>query len=107
MFEEGHQAAKPSPDRRAYVSARPRFRSAILDRFTRETAFEFDMKARSAPGSLDCPALVQDGASKRHPADLDRTQENLGSSDAGIAMTRRLLLEPSSAYPEPASAKMG
>ena len=42
---------------------------------------------------------VQDGACQSGIQPIfDRTKENLGSSDAGIAMTRRLLLEAVSAY---------
>jgi phenylpropionate dioxygenase-like ring-hydroxylating dioxygenase large terminal subunit len=102
LFEEGHQGRETGhPSRRAYVK-----RPATVPfcdywtRFTRETAFEFDHESQVSTWFSGLPGLwVQDGACQSGIQPIfDRTKENLGSSDAGIAMTRRLLLEAVSAY---------
>jgi phenylpropionate dioxygenase-like ring-hydroxylating dioxygenase large terminal subunit len=102
LFEEGHHGRETGhPSRHAYVK-RP---STVpfcdyWTRFTRETAFEFDHESQVSTWFSGLPGLwVQDGACQSGIQPIfDRTKENLGSSDAGIAMTRRLLLEAVSAY---------
>jgi hypothetical protein len=102
LFEEGHQGRETGhPSRHAYVK-----RPATVPfcdywtRFTRETAFEFDHESQLHTWFSGLPGLwIQDGACQSGIQPIfDRTKENLGSSDTGIAMTRRLLLEAVSAY---------
>jgi phthalate 4,5-dioxygenase len=102
LFEEGHQGRETGhPSRHAYVK-RP-MTVPFCDywtRFTRETAFEFDHESQVSTWFSGLPGLwIQDGACQSGIRPIfDRTKENLGSSDTGIAMTRRLLLEAVNAY---------
>jgi hypothetical protein len=69
-------------------------------RFTRESGYEFDYQSQVNSWFSGLPGLwIQDGACQSGITPIfDRTKEHLGSSDTGIAMTRRLLLEAVSAY---------
>ena len=69
-------------------------------KFTRENGFQFDYQSQVDTWFSGLPGLwVQDGACQSGIRPIfDRTKEHLGSSDTGIVMTRRLLLEAVSAY---------
>jgi nitrite reductase/ring-hydroxylating ferredoxin subunit len=102
LFEEGHQGRETGhASRHAYVKQNPTVPYAdYWTKFTRETGYHFDYQSQVTTWFSGLPGLwVQDGAcqSGTQPI-LDRTQENLCSSDVGIAMTRRLLLEAVRAY---------
>ena len=69
-------------------------------KFTPENGFGFDYESQVTTWFSGLPGLwVQDAACQTSIEPIfDRTKEHLGSSDAGIAMTRRLLLEAATAY---------
>ena len=103
LFEEGHQRPGNRPPEPACLrQARPPPcpTADYWTKFTRENGFQFDYQSQVDTWFSGLPGLwVQDGACQSGIQPIfDRTKEHLGSSDTGIAMTRRLLLEAVSAY---------
>lgn len=73
-----------------------------VSKYRRETGYLFNEELQKTTWFSGLPGLwVQDAASQSGVARiLDRTKENLCTSDTGIAMTRRMLLEVAGAYAE-------
>jgi len=71
-----------------------------ISKYRRDTGYHFDYEAQRATWFSGLPGLwVQDAACQSGVNRiLDRTQEHLCTSDTGIAMTRRLLLETAGAF---------
>lgn len=73
-----------------------------ISKYRRETGYMFDYDSQKTKWFSGLPGLwVQDAACQSGVARVcDRTKENLCTSDTGIAMTRRMLLEVAGAYAE-------
>lgn len=71
-------------------------------KYRRETGYHFDYDLQKTTWFSGLPGLwVQDAACQSGVARIyDRSRENLCTSDTGIAMTRRMLIEVASAYEE-------
>jgi len=102
LFDEGHQGRETGhASRHAFVQKNPM--TPFADYWTRynpENGFQFDYQSQVDTWFSGLPGLwVQDAACQvgTNPI-FDRTKEHLSSSDAGIAMTRRMLLEAAAAY---------
>jgi phthalate 4,5-dioxygenase len=102
VFEEGHAGRESAhPSRRAFAPRDATVPYAdYWTRFTRENGFLFDYQSQVDNWFSGLPGLwVQDGACQSATRPIfDRSKEHLSSSDTGIAMTRRLLLEAAGAY---------
>ena len=102
LFEEGHQGRETGhPSRHAFIKRNATVPYAdYWTKFTRENGFQFDYQSQVDTWFSGLPGLwIQDGACQSGIRPIfDRTKEHLGSSDTGIAMTRRLLLEAVNAY---------
>lgn len=97
LFEAGHQgretghasvnAYEPRPATQPYAK--------YWTKYNLKSAFLFDYDAQTKTWFSGLPGLwVQDAACQSGVAPIyDRSKENLGISDTGVAMTRRLLLE--------------
>ncbi|HCS44024.1 MAG TPA: ring-hydroxylating oxygenase subunit alpha [Pseudomonas sp.] len=97
LFENGHNgretghasanAYQPRPISQPYAK--------YWTKFNLESGFQFSQEAQTTTWFSGLPGLwVQDAACQSGVAPIyDRSRENLGISDTGIAMTRRLLLE--------------
>ena len=74
-------------------------------KYNRENSYRFDYAAQQTTYFSGLPGLwVQDGACQSGERPIfDRTKENLCTSDTGIAMTRRVLLEHAGALRERAA----
>lgn len=88
--ETGHPSANafaPRPITEPYAK--------YWTKFNLKTAFQFNYDAQTKTWFSGIPGLwVQDAACQSGVAPIyDRTRENLGVSDTGIVVTRRLLLE--------------
>jgi phthalate 4,5-dioxygenase oxygenase subunit len=102
LFDEGHDGRETGhASRHVFVKKNPAVPFAdYWTKFTPENGFGFDYESQVTTWFSGLPGLwVQDAACQTgiDPV-FDRTKEHLGSSDAGIAMTRRLLLESAIAY---------
>ena len=73
-----------------------------VSKFRRETGYHFDYELQKTQWFSGLPGLwVQDAACQSGVAQVyDRSKENLCTSDTGIAMTRRMLLEVAGAFSE-------
>lgn len=97
LFREGHagretgHASEGSFETRPVTHPFPRFWS----RFNRGNAYGFDHALQVQTYNCGMPGLwVQDAACQSGVSPIfDRTKEHLGTSDSGIARTRRTLLE--------------
>ncbi|GEO87052.1 MULTISPECIES: Rieske 2Fe-2S domain-containing protein [Alphaproteobacteria] len=71
-------------------------------KYRRETGYHFDYELQKTTWFSGLPGLwVQDAACQSGVARVyDRSKENLCTSDTGIAMTRRMLLETAGAFAE-------
>jgi hypothetical protein len=102
LFEEGHNGRETGhPSKHAFVKRDATVPYAdYWTKFTRENGYQFDYQSQVETWFSGLPGLwVQDGACQSGIRPIfDRTKEHLGSSDTGIVMTRRLLLEAVSAY---------
>jgi phthalate 4,5-dioxygenase oxygenase subunit len=102
LFEEGHQGRETGhPSRHAFVKRDATVPYAnYWTKFTRDNGYAFDYQSQVNTWFSGLPGLwIQDGACQSAIQPIfDRTKEHLGSSDTGIAMTRRLLLEAVNAY---------
>jgi len=102
IFEEGHNGRETGhPSKHAFVKRDPTVPYAdYWTKFTRENGYQFDYQSQVDTWFSGLPGLwVQDGACQSGIRPIfDRSKEHLGSSDTGIVMTRRLLLEAVSAY---------
>jgi len=112
LFNEGHDGRETGhASRHAFVKKNPAVPfSDYWTKFNPENGFDFDYQSQVTKWFSGLPGLwVQDAACQTGIGPIyDRTREHLGSSDAGIAMTRRVLLESALAYRDrgvkPASA---
>ena len=102
VFEHGHNGRESAhASQESFVKRDPSTPYAdYWTKFTRENGFLFDYQSQVDTWFSGLPGLwVQDGACQSGTKPIfDRTKEHLGSSDTGIAMTRRLLLEAVNAY---------
>jgi phenylpropionate dioxygenase-like ring-hydroxylating dioxygenase large terminal subunit len=102
IFEEGHNGRESGHASRHSLVEHPVTvpYSGYWTKYNPQNGFQFDQKAQETTWFSGLPGLwVQDGACQSGVAPIyDRTKENLCSSDTGIAMTRRLLLETLGAY---------
>jgi phenylpropionate dioxygenase-like ring-hydroxylating dioxygenase large terminal subunit len=101
LFDEGHKGRETGHVSRhgrdpGAVGAYARYRT----RFYRENDFEFDHASQADTYFSGMPGLwVQDAACQSGAGPmLDRTAEHLCSSDAGIAIARRVLLDAARAH---------
>jgi phthalate 4,5-dioxygenase oxygenase subunit len=97
VFVEGHMGRETGhPSENAYCP-RPATQpyAKYWTKFNNETSFHFNYDAQTKTWFSGLPGLwVQDAACQSGVAPIyDRSQEHLGVSDTGIAMTRRLLLD--------------
>uniref|UniRef100_A0A2A4Z1C3 Ring-hydroxylating oxygenase subunit alpha n=1 Tax=OCS116 cluster bacterium TaxID=2030921 RepID=A0A2A4Z1C3_9PROT len=88
---EGHEDFGPEVPYGLYIS-----------KYRRETGYLFDYGLQQTKWFSGLPGLwVQDAACQSGVARIyDRSKENLCTSDTGIAMTRRMLLEVAGAFAE-------
>lgn len=97
LFEQGHQGRETGhASLNCYVEKPPSTPYAeFWTKFTPGDDYLFNYEAQRDTWFSGLPGLwVQDAACQSGLMPIyDRTQENLGVSDTGIAMTRRLLLE--------------
>jgi len=97
IFQEGHDGRETAhASRHAFEPKSPMVPYAqYWTRYNRENAYQFDYDAQQTKWFCGMPGLwVQDAACQSGTAPIyDRTREHLSVTDAGIAMTRRLLLE--------------
>jgi phthalate 4,5-dioxygenase len=102
IFSEGHNGRESGHASRNSLEKRPVTvpYSDYWTKYNPQNAFQFDYEAQETTWFSGLPGLwVQDGACQSGVAPiLDRTKENLCSSDTGIAMTRRFILEAIGAY---------
>ncbi len=102
LFNEGHGGRETGhASRNAFAKRNPAVPFAdYWTKFTPENGFGFDYQSQVSTWFSGLPGLwVQDAACQTGIQPIfDRSKEHLGSSDAGIAMTRRLLLESAVAY---------
>jgi phthalate 4,5-dioxygenase len=102
LMDEGHNGRETGhASRHAYAEKGPAAPYAdYWTKFNPSTNFLFDYESQQTTWFSGLPGLwVQDVACQTGIDPIyDRTQENLGSSDTGIVMTRRLLLESAVAY---------
>ena len=97
LFREGHagretgHASEGSFEPRPVTHPYPRYWS----KFNRGNAYQFNYQLQVDRYNSGLPGLwVQDAAAQSGVAPIyDRSQEHLGTSDTGIARTRRLLLD--------------
>lgn len=89
--QEGYETMGPEVPFGRYIS-----------KYRRETGYHFDYGLQETTWFSGLPGLwVQDAACQSGVARVfDRSKENLCTSDTGIAMTRRMLLEVAGAYEE-------
>jgi hypothetical protein len=102
IFEEGYNGRESGhASRHALVQQPPTVPyAAYWTKYNPQNGFQFDYAAQQTTWFSGLPGLwVQDGACQSGVSPIfDRTKERLCSSDTGIAMTRRLLLETLGAY---------
>ena len=104
VFMEGHNGRESGhASRHAYIETHPAAPYAdYWTKFNPASGFQFDYESQRTTWFSGLPGLwVQDAACQAGVAPVfDRTQEHLCSSDAGIVMTRRMLLDSLDAYHE-------
>ncbi len=97
LFEHGHAGRETGHASADAYAPRPSTHpfAKYWTRFNLDSAFGFDYGVQTKSWFSGLPGLwVQDAACQSGVAPIyDRSQEHLGVSDTGIAMTRRLLLE--------------
>ncbi|NUZ06138.1 Rieske 2Fe-2S domain-containing protein [Piscinibacter koreensis] len=97
VFVDGHLGRETGhPSRHAYAPRPPTEPFAkYWTKFNTQSGFLFNYDAQTKTWFSGLPGLwVQDAACQSGVAPIyDRSKENLGISDTGIAMTRRLLLD--------------
>ncbi len=97
LFSEGHNGRETGHPSSAAFAPRPVTYpyAKYWTKFNLESGFLFNYDAQTKTWFSGLPGLwVQDAACQSGAAPIyDRTREHLGTSDTGIAMTRRLLLE--------------
>jgi len=97
IFEAGHNGRETGHASRNAFAPRPETEpyAKYWTKFNLKSAFLFDYDAQANTWFSGLPGLwVQDAACQSGVAAIyDRSKENLGISDTGVAMTRRLLLE--------------
>ncbi len=97
LFAQGHAGRETGHASRHAYAPRPPTQpyAKYWTRFTTDSGFLFDYDAQTQTWFSGLPGLwVQDAACQTGVAPIyDRSQEHLGVSDTGIAMTRRLLLD--------------
>jgi phthalate 4,5-dioxygenase len=102
IFEEGHNGRESGHASRHALLERPATvpYAAYWTKYNPQNGFQFDYESQKTTWFSGLPGLwVQDGACQSGVSPIfDRTKERLCSSDTGIAMTRRLLLETLGAY---------
>ncbi len=104
LFENGHDGRETGhASRHAYAEKDASTPYAdYWTKFSPATNYRFDYRSQETTWFSGLPGLwVQDAACQSGIAPVyDRTTENLCSSDTGIVMTRRFLLESLAAYRE-------
>lgn len=102
LFDEGFEGRETGhASRSVFVKKNPAVPFAdYWTRYNPENGFGFDYQSQVKTWFSGLPGLwVQDAACQTGISPIyDRTKEHLSASDAGIAMTRRLLLEAAAAY---------
>lgn len=95
--ETGHASVNAFEDQGALVPY-----GRYVSKYRRETGYQFDPEAQRTTWFSGLPGLwVQDAACQSGVLRIyDRTLEHLCTSDTGIAMTRRMLLETAHAFAE-------
>ncbi len=95
--ETGHASVNAFEDKGALVPY-----GRYISKYRRETGYLFDPEAQRTTWFSGLPGLwVQDAACQSGVLRIyDRTLEHLCTSDTGIAMTRRMLLETAHAFAE-------
>ncbi|WP_417626537.1 Rieske 2Fe-2S domain-containing protein [Pararhodobacter aggregans] len=95
--ETGHASVNALEDKGALVPY-----GRYISKYRRETGYLFDPEAQRTTWFSGLPGLwVQDAACQSGVLRIyDRTLEHLCTSDTGIAMTRRMLLETAHAFAE-------
>ncbi len=95
--ETGHASVNAFEDKGALVPY-----GRYVSKYRRETGYLFDPEAQRTTWFSGLPGLwVQDAACQSGVLRIyDRTLEHLCTSDTGIAMTRRMLLETAHAFAE-------
>ncbi|WP_068297813.1 Rieske 2Fe-2S domain-containing protein [Pararhodobacter sp. CCB-MM2] len=95
--ETGHASVNAFEDKGALVPY-----GRYISKYRRETGYQFDPEAQRTTWFSGLPGLwVQDAACQSGVLRVyDRTLEHLCTSDTGIAMTRRMLLETAHAFAE-------
>jgi phthalate 4,5-dioxygenase oxygenase subunit len=93
--ETGHASVKSYDDKGPLVPY-----GRYVTKFRRDTGYQFNAEAQRTTWFSGLPGLwIQDAACQSGIARVyDRTKENLCTSDTGIAMTRRVLLEIAGAF---------
>jgi phenylpropionate dioxygenase-like ring-hydroxylating dioxygenase large terminal subunit len=102
VFAEGHKGRESGHASRNALVKQP-VTVPYADYWTKynpQNGYQFDYEAQRTTWFSGLPGLwVQDGACQSGVSPIaDRTKENLCSSDTGIAMTRRFILEALGAY---------
>jgi phthalate 4,5-dioxygenase oxygenase subunit len=104
VFEEGHRGRETGhASRHSYKPRPPNVPYAkFWTKYGPDDGFQFDHTAQETTWFSGLPGLwVQDSACQSGVAPIyDRTKENLGTSDTGIAMARRILLDALAAMRE-------
>jgi len=101
LFEEGYDGRETGhPSRSGMRDADPSVPySDYWTKFNPENDFQLNYESQVTKWFSGLPGLwVQDAACQCLTPIYDRTKEKLGVSDAGIVMTRRVLLEAIAAY---------
>jgi phthalate 4,5-dioxygenase oxygenase subunit len=102
LMEEGHHGRETGHASRHCYAPKPPSEpyGQYWTKFNPRDNYLFNYEAQQTSWFSGLPGLwVQDAACQSGVAPIyDRTQENLGVSDTGIAMTRRFLLESLAAY---------
>ncbi len=102
LFEQGHDGRETGhASQSAFVKKDATVPFAdYWTKFTPDNGFQFDYQSQVDTWFSGLPGLwVQDAACQTGIRPIfDRTKEHLSASDAGIAMTRRVLLEAAAAY---------
>jgi len=102
LFEEGYEGRETGHASRSAFAPKSQTTpyADYWTKFTPDNGFKFDYQSQVDTWFSGLPGLwVQDAACQTGIRPIfDRSQEHLSASDAGIAMTRRVLLEAAAAY---------
>jgi phthalate 4,5-dioxygenase oxygenase subunit len=97
LFEEGHKGRETGHASRHSYEARPVTvpHHTYWSKYNRANAYGFDYQLQVSKYNSGMPGLwLQDAACQSGVTPIyDRSKENLGTSDSGVARTRRVLLE--------------